>query len=137
MRRRLQRLLLALVLASCATPVYAQAVGNGSALAPTTVVNSGGSGGTTLSAPHFEVGQVTNASLSCTLLALCLLSTVTFKSSYTSAPYCVVTPVAGGIAVSWTPTISSIGTSGFTINAVAAVALVSQSVTGHYVCVGQ
>ena len=129
-------LLLALLLSS-GDIAFAQAVGNGSALAPTTVVNSGGSGGTTLTVPHFEVGQVSNASLSCTLLSLCLLSTATFKTSYSVPPFCVVTPVAATVAVSWTPTISSIGTSGFTVNVVAAVALVSQSVAGNYMCAGQ
>ena len=133
----MKALLVALALLWCAAPAYAQAVGNGSALAPTTVVNSGGSGGSVLSAPHFETGSITNASLSCTLLALCTVATITFKSTYTTAPFCGVTPVASVAGASWLPTVSSVGTSGFTVNAIAVIALVTQAISGSYLCAGQ
>lgn len=131
----MKALLVAFLLLALTAPAFGQAVGNGSSAGAALPVNS--SGTTTLTAPHFEVGQVTNASVSCLLLALCTIANVTFKSNYTGTPFCVVTPVAATAPVSWTPTISAVGTTGFTANLIAAIALVSSAIAGMYVCVGQ
>lgn len=133
----MKALLVALLFLSLTSPAFSQAVGNGSSAGPATPINSGGSGGSVLTTPHFEIGAITNASVTCTLLALCTVATITFKTNYISAPFCAVLPVAGTAAVSWTPTISSVGTSGFTVNAVAAIALVTQALSGAYLCAGQ
>ena len=124
MRATLRLLALTLLVAFAApSAVSAQAVGNGNT--PPFLIGY-----------HVEKFAVTNATLTCTLAALCSVGTVTFTNAFADTNYrCVATSTASTAAVIVLPSISGKSTSGITVNDYAILALVAQSVTVEGLCI--
>ena len=121
----LVRLLALFLLVTLAAPSVASAQATGNGNSPPLLIGY-----------HVEKFAVTNASLTCTLAALCSVGTVAFATAFPDTNYrCVATSTASTAAVIILPSISGKSTTGITVNDYAILGLIAQSVTVEGLCI--